>query len=491
MLFDLQSGVSALAQGNYNVCVCGTGPAGITVARELAAGGKRVALLEAGGLEYTEQSQSHYMGTESGLPTYNIALKGHRLRYFGGTSNHWAGMCGIFAESDFWPKRYHELPGWPIARSEILAHLPAASEILDLGTPDFSAKPFGDPNRSAFERPGFANSPPTRFGTKYRKELSESKNIDLFVNANLVDLRLTDVAGELLRIGHVVVSNYRNETATLVAKHYVLALGAIENARMLLNANKQVLNGIGNHADFVGRCFMEHLNVAIGQFVTRRAENLMPTNATVSLKERTARRLNIGNGILALDENATPQEAGRLGPARGLLRKTACEFDTVRDFARRFKDFDCAGDGVISSLIEQAPDRDSRITLAKESDEFGLRRVHLHWVINDADRRTVRALGYELANELLMLDVARVKLRKFITDPHKDIEVWGHAHQMGTTRMAADPRYGVVDANCRVHGTVNLYMAGSSVFPTGGGINPTLTIVMLSLRLAKHLRTVS
>ena len=491
MFFDLQAGVSAITRGNYDVCVCGSGPAGITVARELAAGGKRVALLEAGGIEFTEQSQSHYAGTESGLSTYNSALRGSRLRYFGGTSNHWTGLCGIFSESDFWPKRYHELPGWPITRSEVLSHLANASEILDLATPDFSAKPFGDVNHSGFELPGLATSPPTRFNAKYRKEIADSRNIDLFVNANLVDLHLDGAGGALPKIDHVVASNYRKESAKLVAKRFVLALGTVENARMLLNANKQAPTGIGNHSGFVGRCYMEHLNVQIGRFVTRKAENLIPKNGAVSPRESTVRLLNVGNGFLTLHANASPQEAGRLGPVRGVLRKAACEFDTVRDFARRFKDFDCAGEGVINSLLEQAPDPNNRITLSNDADEFGLKRVHLHWVLSDADRRSVRTLGFELAKTLLELDVARVQLSDFIIDPRKEIEVWPHAHQMGTTRMAADPRFGVVDADCRVHGVSNLYMAGSSVFPTGGGINPTLTIVMLSVRLAKHLRALA
>ena len=217
MIFDLQAGTAALSRRDYDVCVCGTGPAGITVARELAAGGKRVALLEAGGLEYTEQSQSHYAGTESGLSTYNLALKSSRLRFFGGTSNHWTGLCGIFAESDFWPRRYHDLPGWPIARSEVLAHLPAASEILGLGNQDFRPKPFGEPGNSSFDRAGLYYSQPMRFGTTYRREIVESRNIDLFVNANLVDLRLTDIPGQPPRIDHVVVCNYRKETAKLTA----------------------------------------------------------------------------------------------------------------------------------------------------------------------------------------------------------------------------------------------------------------------------------
>ena len=487
MLLDLQASVSVLAERKYDVCICGTGPAGITVARELAANGKSVALIEAGGLEYTAQSQAHYTGTESGISTSLTALTACRLRYFGGTSNHWTGLCGVLEESDFWPKRYHELPGWPIARSEVLMHLAAASTILDVNSAEFASQPFVESKPSSFKRPGMTLSPPTRFGLKYRKEISESGQIDLFLNANLVDLQLTEVVGDTPRIGHLVVSNYRKEKTKVLAQRYVLALGAIENARILLNANKQLEQGIGNHSDFVGRCFMEHLNVQVGRFVTGKPELFRPPNRVLFPTEKTVRRLNIGNGILAFSMGEVPQEGGRLGPVRGVLRHAACEFETVREFARKFKDFNCAGDGVIYSLIEQAPNRDSRITLSQATDEFGLLQVNLHWALSDADRRTVRSLGFELAKDLLELDVARVKLSDFITDPHKEIAALNHAHHMGTTRMAKDPQHGVVDTNCKVHGVRNLYIAGSSVFPTGGGINPTLTIVMLSLRLAGHI----
>lgn len=490
MLYDLQAGLAPLARGNYDTCVCGSGPAGITVARELAAGGKRVALLEAGGFTFSEQSQSHYDGTESGLSTYDLALKHSRLRYFGGTSNHWTGLCGLFSESDFRAKTYFDLPGWPISRSDITVYNDAANELLGLGNPDLARKPFGEPSSSAFEKAGLFYSQPMRFGSTYRKEITESGLIDLFLNANLVDLHMVDGAGGMPSIDHVLVSNYRKETTKVSAKRFVLGLGSIENARMLLSANKQLSAGIGNHSDFVGRCYMEHLNVQVGRFVTRRGETLIRNDINLAASEQMVRRLNIGNGILSMDTNYVPQEGGRLGLARGALRTAACKSETVRDFARKFKDFDCAGDGSINSLIEQAPDRNSRVTLSRDVDEFGLHRAHVNWVLNDADRRTVSALGFELAKELLKLDVARVQLTDFILDPQVPIRAFSHAHQMGTTRMSSDPRYGVVDANCRVHGVRNLYIAGSSVFPTGGGVNPTLTIVMLSLRLAKHLRTV-
>ena len=126
--------------------------------------------------------------------------------------------------------------------------------------------------------------------------------------------------------------------------------------------------------------------------------------------------------------------------------------------------------------------------LDSERDSFGLRRAKLNWVMSTADRKTIRLLGIEAAKEMARMNYARLQLKDFILDEHKEIsDVSNHCHQMGTTRMSADPRFGVVDPNCKVHGVSNLYIAGSSVFPTGGGINPTLTIVMLALRLGEHI----
>jgi choline dehydrogenase-like flavoprotein len=119
---------------------------------------------------------------------------------------------------------------------------------------------------------------------------------------------------------------------------------------------------------------------------------------------------------------------------------------------------------------------------------FGMRRVKLDWQVNSADYRTVRALGLEVAKEMARTGSARVQLADYILDESKEISAFGqHAHQMGTTRMSADPKFGVVDRNLKIHGFENIYVAGSSVFPTGGGTNPTLTVVMLAERLGHHL----
>ena len=141
----------------------------------------------------------------------------------------------------------------------------------------------------------------------------------------------------------------------------------------------------------------------------------------------------------------------------------------------------------MTSLIEQTPNPASRVSLVRETDKFGMRRIQLDWELNDRDKRTIRVLSIKSAQEMARLDKARVQLAPFITNTEMDIEVGGHAHQMGTTRMSSDPKFGVVNERCQVHGVGNLHLIGSSVFPTGGGTNPTLTIVMLALRLADEL----
>ena len=147
-------------------------------------------------------------------------------------------------------------------------------------------------------------------------------------------------------------------------------------------------------------------------------------------------------------------------------------------------DFDCPGDGIITSIIEQEANPDSRVSLTNDIDSFGLRRIQLNWQLCDRDLKTIRVLSINSAQEMARLNRARVQLAPFILDANLEVPVSGFGHHMGTTRMSADPRHGVVDENCRVHGIHNLYVAGSSVFPKCGGRNPTLTIVLLAIRLA-------
>lgn len=481
VLVDLNN--EKIREARYDACVYGSGPAGMTLARALAAKGKLVALLEGGGLSYSEESQSLYDGKSVGIQDWN-ALRTCRLRFFGGTSNHWTGRCGTFDPIDFENRDYYGLPGWPIGRNELLGYLPKAMEIVDIpahALPDVHPALEGN----QFHLSEYAlSTPPTRFGEKYLNEIKSSSKIHAYINANLVNINLRESGDS---VANTEVRNFKGGSHIFAANEHALALGTVENARILLNADKQLKSGIGNHSGMVGRCFMEHFNVAYGRFVT---ENTQAMGRTMVLSPTAAliRARGIGNGVLAFDTNSEAVMYGRLRVLKKAVRDTICKSESATAISRKFEDFDCPGDGVISSMIEQSPNPDSRVTLDSERDPFGLRRVKLNWVMSDADRKTIRVLGIEAAKEMARMKFARIQLKDFILDEHMEIADTGnHCHQMGTTRMSSDPRFGVVDANCRVHGISNLYIAGSSVFPTGGGINPTLTIVMLALRLGEHI----
>jgi len=499
MLFDFNEAWPRVTQAQYDVCVCGTGPAGITVARKLAARGKRVLLLEGGGLSYSDDSQNHYKGKSIGRPIYLDLI---RLRYLGGTSNHWTGLCALLDPITFEAKDDHSLPGWPISREQVLAGLQESMEILDIVGKDLGSSKQPGFMSPLFDRYAVTFSPPTRFFEKYGAEIRQSQQIDAFYNANLVDVVLTD---NLAAVKSLRVRNYRNQISDVVASHYVLALGGIENARILLIANHQISAGIGNHSGMLGRCFMESINVPIGRFLitdpefwqassdyeTARASERLPGEISLVPSEALMRQHGIENGVIHFDANAPAEWAlrayGRLRVLKEFIHETGCSWPVLTELARHIVDFNCPGDGILQSIIEQVPNPNSRVTLVDDLDSFGLRRVQINWELTDADFKTIRVLSIEAAKEMARLNRARVQLAPFILDTSLDIPVSGFGHHMGTTRMSANPRFGVVDENCRVHGIANLYLGGSSVFPTCGGKNPTMTIVLLALRLGEHL----
>ncbi|MDP2231531.1 GMC oxidoreductase [Methylotenera sp.] len=490
MLVDMNAMDEKSSLRQYDVCVVGAGPAGITIARVLAGEGKTVALLEGGGLEYAETSQSLYQGKSIGLNNWN-AVKNCRLRYFGGTSNHWGGRCSFLDSIDFEQRdNYFGLPGWPSgSREDMFKYFSAACTIVDLPKDAFKVPHKYSWKGTDYRYSDVALSPPTRFASKYREELKKSGKIDVFINANLTNIVLHE---GLNTVKSLEIRNYKGDVFSFSAKNYVLALGAIENARMLLNSDKQARGGVGNQHDMVGRCFMEHFNVEFGRFVID--DKAIWTQGDIELNptESLIRNKQIGNAVLKFNYNYTLPEYGRFHEVKRSARNFICQSETVTDLTRKLVDFDCSGDGVITSLIEQTPNLKSRITLDSEKDPFGLRRIILNWKASRADDLTIRTLGREVAKEMARNKIARVQLKDFILDENIDISDYGHhCHQMGTTRMSDDPKFGVVDKNQRVHGIDNLFIAGSSVFSTGGGCNPTLTIVMMSLRLGKHIARVT
>jgi choline dehydrogenase-like flavoprotein len=142
----------------------------------------------------------------------------------------------------------------------------------------------------------------------------------------------------------------------------------------------------------------------------------------------------------------------------------------------------------LENMSEQVPNPDSRITLSSDKDRLGLNRVRLDWRLSPIDIESAIRTQEILDQEFRHAGLGRLFSR--LKDETPPMRISGGWHHMGTTRMHVDPKKGVVDENSRIHGMSNLYVAGPSVFPTGGYANPSLTIVALAVRLADHIKMI-
>lgn len=482
----------------FDVCVVGAGPAGITLARALAARGLDVALMEGGDFEFTPESQALYSGEHVGVGYEDLDVV--RLRYFGGSSGHWNGTCRALDAHDFVPLE-HRPWGWPIAKTDLDPYGPAAAEILELESPEELPEVPLRQSEGRFRQIQWRHSPPVRFGDKYRDEIVGSERITLCLNANLVDLRLDD---SLAKVTAAVFKSHEagDPGFTVRARHYCLCLGGIENARLLLNF-RQRPRGIGNDHDLVGRYFCDHPYLRIGNTLyTKRPPLTVSSLApTLDFLERE-KLLNFALVAFTREEGPQPfldaaeETAKCFGPfTRSMVEvlrgyRPACRTAGGLDEFNVRHDPESYPSGWVRISTEQALNPDSRVTLIDEKDALGLRRARLEWRLGEDEDRTVRTAALALGMHMAEQNIGRLWIEdRVLADPIElpPDAMHGSYHHMCTTRMSDDPRQGVVDRHCRVHGMANLYLGGSSVFATPGFANPTYTIVQLALRLGDHL----
>ena len=455
----------------FDVCVCGAGPAGITLARQLASKGHTVALMESGGLQQTEESQRLYQGDNIGQPYY--PLDACRLRYLGGTSNHWDGVTRPLDARDFEPLPHHPLNEWPIGKHDLDPYAEAAASILDLGPAHRTLDMFKAGGHFFLAPAYYRMSAPTRFGEKYRDELTLSHSIALCLNASLFNIELVPGLGAVSRLAFRPTSG-SSEQFFIRARFYALCCGGLENARILLNADEQVPKGIGNANDLVGRFFNEHIEAGLGRAILTSplldSSTYIVTDAHLSKRQCLSYVISFAPEALKCESESFVDRLKRA--LRGQDRKC----------------FDCT---VELQGAQQAMNRDSRVTLSDKRDRFGLRQLALNWQLGPLDVLTVRSAALDAAEALARHNIGRMQVARFLRSEPTVPELAEHCvcqnHHMCTTRMSDAPQGGVVDADCCVHGMNNLYIGGSSVFSSGGVSNPTFTIVQLALRLGDHL----
>jgi choline dehydrogenase-like flavoprotein len=496
-----------------DLCIVGAGAAGITLALQFVGTPLEVLVLESGGFEYEPEIQDLYVGQNVGRPYYDLDVA--RLRYLGGTTNHWMGWSLPLTELDLARKPWVPYSGWPIARSELDPFYAAAHAVLEIGAPDLAAGALGlemlalSPEH--LDHRLYRRSPPTRFGERYRSDLQRAGNVEVWLHANATEVVADDAAARAIAMQ---VATLDGKQARVHAAVFVLALGGIETPRLLLNSTGVAAAGLGNQRDLVGRFFMEHLEVFTGQIVAAtdgwtgayRPIEHDPTRGTVwpaiGLSALAQEREAVLNFTCSVTETFIARLRSEGYSSLTQLKKDVLALRLPSELGGHLWNIvtDLAGvvrglhEGAlptfgIFSRSEQAPDPESRVRLSAERDALGSRRVALDWRLSDLDRRTSRVATGLIARELGRLGVARVQIDAWLAaeDGSWTPDLLGGNHHIGTLRMAEDPAHGVVDRDARVFGLDNLYIAGSAVFPTGGASPPTLTIVALTLRLAEHL----
>ncbi|QIZ76448.1 GMC oxidoreductase [Ferrimonas lipolytica] len=550
-----------------DVCIVGTGPAGIAIARELIGADIKVTVLESGTTDFDPQTQQLAAGTTFGDPL--IAPYEVVNRQFGGLSNSWVLKIekhhigvryAMFDEIDFEQRQSVAFSGWPVKRQTLMPFFARAQKICKIGPLDYhpSAWLHDQQSELPFDVDGLETSM-FQFGRRktffgdYRQELENADNITIYHYANAVEVRTKEGSQSM---GRVRVACLNGNQFWVTAKVVVLACGAFENARILLMSNKQQPQGLGNQHDVVGRYYHDHPTAVSGYFTPRdrmvferagvydlRQVKGVPVQGYLHFSKPVLQReglININSMLFpcpsvrqtrALESFKSVGENGwsllkNLNANAAGLRKRTIPAGFFKSLPKLTINMLLGTDAIVKAIyaslfqqqplfpqfgrgggwsalsgnhkrferfqvrhcIEQTPHPDNRVRLSAELDSLGCPKleVHWHWHKHDADNltRTVKLMAETLSH-------AGLGSFDYELNNEGTVEIVkpsGSHHLMGTTRMHEDPKFGVVDANCQVHGVDNLYIAGSSTFPTGGYANPTLTVVAMALRIADHIK---
>jgi choline dehydrogenase-like flavoprotein len=548
-MIDNADGIVQDAALRADICIVGGGPAGITLAMELARQGKSILLLESGDLAPADDVQSLNEG-EVADETLHSPPDKYRPRCLGGGTAIWGGRCAPFDPIDFEARRWMDHSGWPIGFKDIEQYYPAANALCEAGEYEYDARLAVSGGMRPLLR-GFTPlhfdinrierfSCPTNFGARYRARLQSEPNIRVLIRSTVTRLRASQDGA---RIEGLDVQNRNGIGFSVTADQVVLAMGGMEIPRLLLTSNDVHANGIGNANDLVGRFYMCHIAGTVGSLQVNGPRDTVwhgydvAADGTycrrrIALRPEVQARLGLGNAVFRLHHPRITDPRHRTGPlsaiylaqnfisyeyAKRLVSDTpptlatwlrhgvnaaADPFSTVRFLTHWLRDRTLAERKFPSIIIrprtnlfsldfhgEQVPNPDSRIMLGAKTDRFGNRQVRVDWRYTGLDIETVAR-----SFELLRADLAeRQTATLTLAANEPDIETvvrrdgaYG-GHHIGTARMGASPATGVVDPNGKVFGVNNLFIAGSAVFPTSSQANPTLTIVATALRLAEHL----
>jgi len=507
-----------------DLLVVGAGVAGLVIADHFRGAGFTVDILESGGLTYEQASQVLNEAEMAGK--YHAGTKDGRFRMYGGSTSRWGAQLLTMMPSDFESKAHIPGTGWPLSPSELNPYLHASELLLGVDHLSYCSDlhnhlPSPVPYLS---EPGLQYRFSKRARYSYRnmartlgQRCKADANTRVFLHATATNILLNESGSS---VNYLQVRAPNGRSFRFHGRQVVLTAGSIEICRLLLASCSVHGNGIGNTTDQLGRWFHDHLAV--------NAAVLCPQNRQQFLNKISPWYLGSTRHNLKLSTTAAWQARNKVTNVSGqllfeytktslfawlshqvhsykfgssahrfhtapLLNSTAELYDIfhliwMRIAARRLW---CPKTANIVLRIdsEQCPTADNRITLSRNLDVLGMPKAVIHWHWGECERRSFAAYKQLFASQWQAWNVGELT---WLVDFEKDSDWDKHAvdsyHIMGGTRMSSNPNSGVVDSDLAVHGIANLSIASLSVYPSGGSANPTLTLMMLALRLADRLK---
>jgi choline dehydrogenase-like flavoprotein len=542
MIRDPRS-IPANAELECDLCIVGAGAAGITLALQFVQSKLRVIVLESGGekLEAEQQALNHGEVVDGVHPPAHM----YRQRRLGGSTAIWGGRCVPLEDQDFRKRPHVPLSGWPFDLSALQPFYVRAQSLLEVGEFDYSAptvspgeliEGFRDPDMLTEMVERF--SPPTNFWKRYRRQLAKSAAVIVIKNTTCIRLSGDQAVTGLACAG---AGDLRFKVR---ARFVVLAVGGLETVRVLAHS------GFGNHSGMLGRTYMCHIEAELGQlclsptdrgvqFGFERTNDRIYCRRRFTLRAEKQDELGILNAAIRLHHAnvVDPTHRHPVLSAMYLTKKvaipeyarkfTVIEHEAIRSsrndmalwlghirnvmfgtprlarFAlgwvvRRYLTYpripyvalpNAAGIYPLDFNGEQAPNPESRVFLAGETDRYGVPRLKIDWRASELDWLTLSRMLRQLRRAVEECGCGTIEYdeERLDQDTRASVLPLG-GHHIGTARMSESPSAGVVDADGRVHHVDNLYVAGSATFPTSGQANPMLTIVAMALRLAQHLQ---
>jgi choline dehydrogenase-like flavoprotein len=505
MLMDgrsVASGTSLKAR----TCIVGTGMGALSVARLLVQAGTDVLLIEAGPVTASAHKTPAIEMDEVGRSFRIASSRGLEL---GGGTAFWHGMCAPLDESDFQQRDWIPHSGWPIRLADLTSHYRAAWNFLcggdrtDLGrtieqrTPQLAAADILENKVYQFRTPPFR-------GKALLLKWCKQHLVRCVTNTVALELEVKDGTAH-----HLIVGS-GNGTFTVQADTFIIAAGALETPRLLLNSHARSTSGLGDAAWWLGRNLIDHPAAYLSQVVfhepvAARRFSGSPVNSEVNalpgfmIKPEAQRTHELPNHALFIRPGLNEKKLPNLELMSFLGLRSIRDFRSThlkamlvhryirwRVFNQRLKLNRRTRYGDLFFMTEQLPNPVSRVDLSESKrDRFGYPVARINWQLNSDD-----VDSFKKTHDLIMESLDR---QATISASRKDdISDWlgsvsSAAHHLGTARMAHSPGTGVVDTNLKVFSFNNVWICDGSVFPTAGSANPSLTICALGHRLGSHL----